>query len=791
MTSNKDQGGEPRLSIPITHLDMPAGVKGKLQRSGILFLSDLLEALETDFIFVHGIGYKSVRKIRDALASFPYHEASANSGVPRVLTKRSSLCQALADLGIQATEADIEDRSLPLELALLLPAMFVSSLDEVMLGKWLSPDNKGRLIASPICEDRFPQLATLLCRPLVAFGISQSLLDSMAETCACRTASDLLMVEDRFLDGSLHKAFAHCVNAIRWQVISAVSGNGTAAKYVGSLLALLGIEEQGFNNVGDLVRSIAVNVARSPKEADIWLSRACVKSKTRPTLANLKEKHGVSRERVRQLEQRMTQQVEEILKAIIAGPEIGGALIQPWIVEVVDSALHEVNEESEESGTLDPITAAEYLGLPEEGGRGSALSLVLQSFDYMRIEIPSEAQSASGPTYYWVHLPGVSSDEIQAAVASVARSLRKSIIPIQEEELVLRVCHETETEVDAVKAAILICPIAVPAASRLSYEVEFQSLKTLADKTYRVLYDAGVLLRTAEIAAEIERRCFAEVDSVAPGSISMQIRADERFASIGRKGIWGLTDWGIEGRSIAHLTDDLLERIQEPVELARLIKYVLQKRPDVKPGSIVCCVENSDQFTISKDGFVDRVSALASRDHVELSPPMFISDMNLILLNALPHERSVDFNADERPLRITLGYPLNLRAAIYLYEARLYQEGKIFYKLQLRLPGQSRGDLGRYALSEREYPILASYVRDRDVFILWDAYMHQGKRYAFTLTVPEEPIIQALGGDIIVRARHGHDGIEDLVICHSSRLESALQVRWQTTLERLSSEHVT
>ena len=110
---------------------------------------------------------------------------------------------------------------------------------------------------------------------------------------------------------------------------------------------------------------------------------------------------------------------------------------------------------------------------------------------------------------------------------------------------------------------------------------------------------------------------------------------------------------------------------------------------------------------------------------------------------------------------------------------------RAYYKMQLVLPGQQRHEKGAYCIEGKEFPILAGYVPDRDVFILWDAYMHEGERYGHTLSIPEEPVIEALGEQVVAWQRHTRRGKELVLTAHGSNLQAAIRERWDLNLRQL------
>jgi hypothetical protein len=165
--------------------------------------------------------------------------------------------------------------------------------------------------------------------------------------------------------------------------------------------------------------------------------------------------------------------------------------------------------------------------------------------------------------------------------------------------------------------------------------------------------------------------------------------------------------------------------------------------------------------------------------------------MNIAFAESLGVLRAGGDVSDQRPVAVELQHPLALRIAAFVYQARgpWYQGGKGYYKLQLILPGQGRDAAGSYNLTDGAFPVLAAYVADHEIFILWDAQLHEGKRYGFTLTASENAVLGALGTGVVTETRTTASGEEQVILAHRSSLKAALQARWDATIARLTVQH--
>lgn len=128
---------------------------------------------------------------------------------------------------------------------------------------------------------------------------------------------------------------------------------------------------------------------------------------------------------------------------------------------------------------------------------------------------------------------------------------------------------------------------------------------------------------------------------------------------------------------------------------------------------------------------------------------------------------------DKSPLLVDLKPPYPLRIRVYLYNCTNPPGGRALdeYKIQIILPGQTRGTRGSLDFSDERMPVLAAYTVVGDdisdgVFILWDPFIREDFAYSTNMQVKSETIIKALSetvafsrrsnGEIILAARPQH-----------------------------------
>ena len=111
------------------------------------------------------------------------------------------------------------------------------------------------------------------------------------------------------------------------------------------------------------------------------------------------------------------------------------------------------------------------------------------------------------------------------------------------------------------------------------------------------------------------------------------------------------------------------------------------------------------------------------------------------------------------------------------------------FKIQLIVPGQSRGSRGQLDFSQGAFVVLLGWSAEEDVFVLWDAYAHANFAYSQNLQVAGRYVWLAMPGKLTYcerRLRSG-GGTETVVVSPSSLLVEALAERIRLSAKRLEA----
>ncbi len=128
---------------------------------------------------------------------------------------------------------------------------------------------------------------------------------------------------------------------------------------------------------------------------------------------------------------------------------------------------------------------------------------------------------------------------------------------------------------------------------RLRFRIE--RLHRMSDQLERLLRDRGRPTHFKELARELGRFEGRQGSTRGPRQVSVALSDDTRFVSIRRSGLWSLTEWNIETRTIAELAYELLRSAKRPMTEAQMYPPIAKRRP-LKPDSIGRLLHDDPRF---------------------------------------------------------------------------------------------------------------------------------------------------------------------------------------------------
>lgn len=117
--------------------------------------------------------------------------------------------------------------------------------------------------------------------------------------------------------------------------------------------------------------------------------------------------------------------------------------------------------------------------------------------------------------------------------------------------------------------------------------------KTINDKIYLILKNNGKPMHFVDIAEKINQIGFDKKKANA-ATVHNELILDQKYVLIGR-GIYGLKEWGYKSGTVADVIKEILEGSEEPLTKEEIIQKVLDRRI-VKETTITLALMNKDMF---------------------------------------------------------------------------------------------------------------------------------------------------------------------------------------------------
>ena len=189
----------------------------------------------------------------------------------------------------------------------------------------------------------------------------------------------------------------------------------------------------------------------------------------------------------------------------------------------------------------------------------------------------------------WTTSNDVNPRLLKDSVRQVRQILRENVLPLPLLDLIVRVSQTMGKDAHRyVPYAIDIVPD-VEEVEISQYQIRFDRLRSLADKAYRILNEAGEPFHYREITKRINHHLaqLSKGRRAKSSALISQLAADDRFYPIGRSGIWCLSHWKtLSKATIIELMKEFFYLYQKPATSEEVYKYVKSKRKYVSKSSI-------------------------------------------------------------------------------------------------------------------------------------------------------------------------------------------------------------
>lgn len=335
------------------------------------------------------------------------------------------------------------------------------------------------------------------------------------------------------------------------------------------------------------------------KPKDIFCKRYGIEDGKRYTLEDIGVFYSLSRERVRQIQDKHLRQIRELL--------VGSRLKKPTCV-CKPSSINEfrrLRRNLMQEKTVPEISMLENIGFdPDQKDLSSNQGVCLLLTEL----VGGQVYETRGHRYYLFDT-NITLTTLDRAVHVVRRVLADCVIPLKLFDIVLQ-AHKVDTKLTR-QLVIQAIEVQQPEIETIAqdgetfYQLMFSNLSSFSNMAYRILYEKQVSLHFNEIWREIQHRLARGNNKLREHkrSLNAQLVADDRFSPIGWSGQWGLTNWGNSTASIIELVIKAIYFHNNPCDISMLESFVTERRPQVSKHSIASVISRNQERVIRlRDG---------------------------------------------------------------------------------------------------------------------------------------------------------------------------------------------
>lgn len=160
------------------------------------------------------------------------------------------------------------------------------------------------------------------------------------------------------------------------------------------------------------------------------------------------------------------------------------------------------------------------------------------------------------------------------------------------------------------------------------------------------------------------------------------------------------------------------------------------------------------------------------------------SKYNIQFLESIQEAVVAHSNPNYTPLVVELKPPYPQTIRIYFY--KVLDNKDYGYKSILRVPKQKTGERGNFDYSNVSFTMVSGYHPETDVFVFWDAYLHENFGFNKNIQVKQEGLLDAVVYGYASLERELDSGIiENITLVKSENLLKGIDMHYKKYLERL------
>ena len=309
----------------------------------------------------------------------------------------------------------------------------------------------------------------------------------------------------------------------------------------------------------------------SPKTKDIFDSRFGVKTGTPETLEFIGKKLGITRERVRQIEEAgfnfVRKNNKDGLDAIYA--KFANYFKEQGGFKKEENVLEELGGKSQKPFVLFLLTL------------GEQFSKVCEKKDYH---------------YFWASVPNAQ-EKVKETLGALVSQMQKIGKPIPAKNFYTEVAEKNGLSEPATLSYLEVSKRIQPNREGMLGLVEWPEIKPrgVKDKAFLVFKKNGKPLHFTEVAKLIDKFDYnAPNKKTYPQTVHNELIKDTRFVLVGR-GTYALSEWGYVPGTIKDIITKVLSEKNEPLHKDEVVKQVLSQRLVAK-NTVLMNLNNKTHF---------------------------------------------------------------------------------------------------------------------------------------------------------------------------------------------------
>lgn len=322
------------------------------------------------------------------------------------------------------------------------------------------------------------------------------------------------------------------------------------------------------------------------------------------TLQEIGDYFGITRERVRQIAERAELKIQQTITGefdtkkwrmpenivneakdlFLSFQNYAVLITEPESIKIIQSRYDIIVADKEIGAIKFLLNLSGFEALPKNVRETAGISLI--------------------PT--WALLAKIDRSLLFQIVDIVYRILLDEVKPVSKFDILVQVNRKLKKKVEQIYLdyATKVCQ-EIKKTNGDNFEFRFESLPSVADKAYRILYQANKPLHIRDILREINHR---QVKAGTPANaitrnLQNQLVGDDRMKPIGRSGDWSLVEWKhVSQETILDLMQEFLHIKQTSATAREIYEYVHSKRESVSLKSVHAYLVYQKLFTRVADG---------------------------------------------------------------------------------------------------------------------------------------------------------------------------------------------